>query len=86
MSIDITSNVNFMKLNRNVKQEISVFPHYKVDKRPNKEPNKSFQKGKSEDKGAVAFMNIVPQFGLCLARLSAIITSEKREVSVKPEA
>ena len=59
VSIDILPNVNFVKLNRDVKLEISVFPHYKVDEQSNKEPDKSFQNGKSEDKGAVAFMNIV---------------------------
>ena len=36
VSIGILPNVNSIKLNRDAKQEISVFPHYEADEQPNK--------------------------------------------------
>ena len=40
-----------------------LFPHHKVEEQPSKKPKKSFQNGKSDDKGAVAFVKTVPQLG-----------------------
>ena len=42
--------------------KVSV-PHYKVEEQPSKKPKKSFQNGKSDDKGAVAVVKTVPQLG-----------------------
>ena len=90
VSIGILPNVNSIKLNRAVKQVISVLrQHHKVEAPPSKKPKKKlqpFKAEKSDGKGAVAVVRTVPQFGLCLARLGAIRTCEKREVSGKPEA
>ena len=43
--------------------EKCLFPHYKVEEQPSKKPKKSFQNGKSDDKGAVAVVKTVPQLG-----------------------
>ena len=40
-----------------------LFPHYKVEEQPTKKPKKSFQNGKSDDKGAAALVKTVPQLG-----------------------
>ena len=66
-----------------------LFPHYKVEEQPNNNNNKttrSFQNGKSEDESAAAAVKKVLTRGLCLARLRAFRTSEKREATAKPEA
>ena len=47
---------------------------------------KQTQNGESDDKGAVAVVKNRTTVGLCLARLRVIRTSEKPEVSGKPEA
>ena len=64
-----------------------LFPQYKIEEQPSEKPKKSCnpQNGKSDDKGAVAIVRTVPQLG-CVSQDSAIRTSEKREVSGKPEA
>ena len=63
-----------------------LFPHYKVEEQPKKKNRKKrSQNGTSDDKGAVAFVKTVLELG-CLGRLRVIRTSEKREVSGKPEA
>ena len=46
-----------------------LFPHYKVEEQPSKKPKKSFQNGKSDDKGAEAIVKTVPQFG-CVSQES----------------
>ena len=63
-----------------------LFAHYKIEEQPSKKPNKSFQNGESDDKGAVAVCENCATIGLCLASLRAVRTSEKNEVSGKPEA
>ena len=63
-----------------------LFAHYKVEEQPSRKPNKSFQNGESDDKGAVAICENCTTIGLCLARHQAVRTSEKNEVSVKHEA
>ena len=79
MSIGILPNVNFYEKQSGCKAgDESPFPqYYKVHEQPNEKPKKSFQNGKSEEKGAVAVVKIVG--------LRAINTSEKSEVSEKPE-
>ena len=44
-----------------------LFPHWKVEEQPSKKPKKSFQNGKSDDKGAVAIVKTVPPVG-CVSR------------------
>ena len=86
MNIGILPNVNSFKNESGCKAgDKCLFPHCKVDEQPNKKPKTSFnpQNGNSDDKGAVA---IVITVGMCLARLRAIRTSEKRDVLGKPEA
>ena len=64
-----------------------LFPHHKVEEQPSKKPQKGYDSHKrreSDDKNAVANCENCITVGLCLARLRAIRTSEKREVSVKP--
>ena len=65
-----------------------LFPHHKVDEQPNKKPKKyhSHKRRESDDKNAVAVVKFVPQSGLCLARLGVTGISERRRVSVKPDA
>ena len=55
-----------------------VFPHYKVDEQPNREPTEratSQKKRESEDKGAVAILNSVSQLG-CVSQDSDALASQ----------
>ena len=82
----ILPNANSINLNRVVNSAQSAyFRTGRLKKQPNKRPKKSFQNGKS-DRGAVAIGKNCTSIGLCLAGLRAVRTSEKNEVSVKPEA
>ena len=62
-----------------------LFPHYKVDRKPNKRPKKGdFPKRReSEDKNAVAIVKNVPQVVLCTARLGCTRFSRNERVAVK---
>ena len=66
-----------------------LFPDHKVDEQPNQKPKKrdhSPKKKRKRRQGCCSFCENCTTVGLCLARVRAIRTSEKREVSGKPEA
>ena len=74
----------FYKLNGDAKQEKSGSRTTMLKNNQVKKQRKSSENGTSDDKGAVPLVKTVPQLG-CLARLRAR-TSEKNEVSEKPQA
>ena len=88
MSIGILPNVNSLKMNRDAKQgDKCLFPHFQVEGQPSRKPKKSCkpQNGKSDDKGAVAIVKVVPQLGL--VRIGSIGFSHRgKSVSGKPDA
>ena len=88
MSIGTLPNVNFMKMNRDVKQGTSVCSHTaRLKNNQAKSPKKSFNPQRKERRqGCCRCCESCATVGLCLARLRAIRTSEKREVSGKHEA
>ena len=88
VSIGILPNVNSFRKNRDAKQGTSVCSRTtRLKNNQVKKQKKTYpQNGKSDDKGSVAVVKNCITVWLCLARLRAIRTSEKREVSGKPEA
>ena len=61
-----------------------LFPHCKVEEQPSEKQKKSFHNGKKRRQGCCGSCENCTSIGLCLAKLRAIRTSEKREVSGKP--
>ena len=62
-----------------------LFPHSKVEEQPGKKPKKGFQNGKKRRQGCCSCCENCTTIGLCLERLRAVRTSEKkREISGKP--
>ena len=56
-----------------------LFPHHKVDEKPNKKPKKgcySHKRRESDDKNAVAILKIVPQF-CCVAQDTDALVSQR---------
>ena len=68
---------------RNIRSVCSCTTRMKNNQEKSEKELFNSQNGRSDDKGAVA-MKTLPQFLLCLARLRAITTSKRREVSGKP--
>ena len=66
--------------------EKCLFPHYKVEEQPSKKLKKEFSKRKKRRQGCFSCCENCTSIGLYLARLRVIRTSEKDEVSEKPEA
>ena len=65
-----------------------LFPHQKVDEQPNEKPKKSYfpKRRESDDRGAVALVNIVPQMGCVSQDSGSTGFSKRRTVPVKPDA
>ena len=64
-----------------------LFPDHKVDEQPNQKPKKrdhSPKKKRKRRQGCCSFCENCTTVGLCFARVRAIRTSEKREVSENP--
>ena len=83
MRVGNLPNVNSIKLNRGAKQETSVCSRnkrLKNNEQPSEKPKKTAT-NKTEKK-TTSYTTV----GLCLAGLRAIQSSEKRDVSAKPEA
>ena len=60
-----------------------LFPHHKVDERPNKKPKKGYyshRRRESDDKNAVAIVKIVTQLG-CVSQDSEALVSQRGEQS-----
>ena len=79
-------DVNSVQLNRDAKQGTSVCSRTQVEEQPSKKPRKSFQNGKKRRQRCGSCCENCASIVLCLARLRAVRTSERREVSGKPEA
>ena len=79
-SVGILPNVNSTKTESGCKAgDKCLFPHCMVEEQPSKEPKKSSQNGKKRRQGCCSYCEKSTSIGLCLARLRAIRTSEKRE-------
>ena len=62
MSTGIPPECQFCKTESGCKAgDKCLSPHHKVEEQPSKKPKKSFQNGKSDDKGAVAIVKTVTQ-------------------------
>ena len=56
-----------------------MFPHHKVDEQPSKKPTKSdhsHKRRESDDKNAVAIVEIVPQMG-CVSQDTELLDSQR---------
>ena len=75
-----------IKLNRDAKQGRSVCSRTTTLKNNQEKAEKELPKRKKRRQGCCSYFENCTSIGLCLARLSAIRTSERREVSGKPGA
>ena len=66
-----------------------LFPHYKVDEQPNKEPKKGYYSPKrreSDDKNAVAIVRSVSQLGCVSQDSEALVSQSGKQYWEKPDA
>ena len=63
-----------------------LFPHCGVEEHPSKKAEDELSKRKKRRQGCCSCCENCTTVGLCLARLRAITTSKRRQVSGKPEA